>query len=88
MNTVAEFLYLPLNDKIKHLFSEGSFVVSIRYYRYKINLYLIDGFYVEVFYLHKEGYIEKIELLDRRNTRMKFYTDQIKLPPLWLKPDY
>ncbi len=88
MNTVAEFLYLPLNDKIKHLFSEGLFVVSIRYYRYKINLYLIDGFYVEVFYLHKEDYIEKIELLDRRNTRMKFYTDQIKLPPLRLKPDF
>ena len=88
MKTVAEFLYLPLNDKIKHLFSEGSFVVSIRYYRYKINLYLIDGFYVEVFYLHKEDYIEKIELLDRRNTRMKFYTDQIKLPPLRLKPDF
>ena len=88
MNSVAEFLYLPLNDKIKHLFSEGSFVVSIRYYRYKINLYLIDGFYVEVFYLHKEDYIAKIELLDRRNTRMKFYTDQIKLPPLRLNPDF
>ena len=88
MNSVAEFLYLPLNDKIKHLFSEGSFIVSIRYYRYKINLYLIDGFYVEVFYLHKEDYIAKIELLDRRNTRMKFYTDQIKLPPLRLNPDF
>ena len=88
MNSVAEFLYLPLNDKIKHLLSEGSWVLSIRYYRYKINLYLIDGFYVEVFYLHKEDYIEKIELLDRRNTRMKFYTDQIKLPPLRLNPDF
>lgn len=85
MNSVADFRYLPLNDKIKHLYSEGSFIVSIRYYRYKINLYLIDGFYVEVFHLHKEGYIEKIELLDRGSTRMKFYTDQIKLPPLRFK---
>jgi len=80
MNSVADFRYLTLKDKIKHLYSEGSFIISIRYYRYKINLYLIDGFYVEVFHLHKEGYIEKIELLDRRSTRMKFYTDQIKLP--------
>ncbi len=87
MNSVADFISLPLNDKIKHLYKEGSFIVSIRYYRYKINLYLIDGFYVEVFYLHKEGYIEKIELLDRRSTRMKFYTDQIKLPPLRLRPN-
>ncbi len=82
MNSVADFISLPINDKIKHLYKQGSFIVSIRYYRYKINLYLIDGFYVEVFYLHKEDYIEKVELLNRRSTRMKFYTDQIKLPPL------
>ena len=80
MNSVADFISLPINDKIKHLYKEGSFIISIRYYRYKINLYLIDGFYVEVFYLHKEDYIEKVELLNRRSTRMKFYTDQIKLP--------
>ncbi len=82
MNSVADFISLPINDKIKHLYQQGSFIVSIRYYRYKINLYLINGFYVEVFYLHKEDYIEKVELLNRRSTRMKFYTDQIKLPPL------
>ena len=82
MNSVADFKSLPINDKIKHLYKEGSFIISIRYYRYKINLYLIDGFYVEVFYLHKEDYIEKVELLNRGSTRMKFYTDQIKLPPL------
>ena len=82
MNSVADFISLPINDKIKHLYKEGSFIISIRYYRYKINLYLIDGFYVEVFYLHKEDYIEKVELLNRGSTRMKFYTDQIKLPPL------
>lgn len=82
MNSVADFISLTINDKIKHLYKEGSFIISIRYYRYKINLYLIDGFYVEVFYLHKEDYIEKVELLNRRSTRMKFYTDQIKLPPL------
>ena len=85
MNSVADFISLPINDKIKHLYKEGSFIISIRYYRYKINLYLIDGFYVEVFYLHKEDYIEKVELLNRRSTRMKFYTDQIKLPPLRFK---
>lgn len=85
MNSVADFISLTINDKIKHLYKEGSFIISIRYYRYKINLYLIDGFYVEVFYLHKEDYIEKVELLNRRSTRMKFYTDQIKLPPLRFK---
>ena len=74
------FFDLPLEEKIPVLYREGTFVVSIRYYGYKINLYMIDGHYVEVFYNHKLDLIEKIEPLDRQHTRVKFYADQIKLP--------
>lgn len=75
-----EFTALSLKDKVQLLYQEGSFVVSIRYYGYKINLYLLDNYYVEVFYNHKLDKIEKIELLDTSHSRMKFYTDQISLP--------
>jgi hypothetical protein len=75
-----EFTSLPLKDKVHLLYQEGSFVVSIRYYGYKINLYLLNNYYVEVFYNHKLDKIEKIELLDTSHSRMKFYTDQISLP--------
>jgi len=75
-----EFTALPLKDKVQLLYQEGSFVVSIRYYGYKINLYLLNNYYVEVFYNHKLDKIEKIELLDTSHSRMKFYTDQISLP--------
>lgn len=71
---------LCLRDKLKTLFLKGTFVVAIRYYGYKINLYLIDGFYVEVFYNHKLDAIEKIQALEKNHSRMKFYSDQIKLP--------
>ena len=54
--------------------------MAIRYYRYKVNLYLLDSDYVEVFINHKQTLIERIALLDRSHTRMKFYSDQIKLP--------
>jgi len=74
------FFELPLEEKIQTLYKEGTFVVSIRYYGYKINLYMIDGHYMEVFYNHKFDRIEKIEPLDPRHTRVKFYADQIKLP--------
>ncbi len=74
------FFELPLAQKIQILYREGTFVVSIRYYGYKINLYMIDGHYVEAFYNHKFDRIEKIEPLNHRHTRVKFYTDQIKLP--------
>ena len=55
-------------------------MVAIRYYGYKINLYLLQNYYVEVFYNHKLDKIEKIELLETSHSRVKFYTDQISLP--------
>jgi len=76
---------MSTDDKIQTLYKDGTFIVSIRYYRYKINLYLISNFYVEVFYNHKEDKIERIELLTRNNKRIKFYADQINLPANLLK---
>lgn len=74
-----EFLHMPLHQKIKILFMEGTFVVAIRYYGHKINLYLLDGEYIEVFYNHKLDKIDKIDFLPRDHSRMKFYLDQIKI---------
>ena len=78
--THKEFNALPLKEKIGLLFQNGNFIVAIRYYGYKINLYLLNNFYVEVFYNHKRDMIERIELLPAFHTRMKFYSDQIQLP--------
>ena len=78
----AEFALLTIPEKTKKLYTEGLFIIAIRYYGYKINLYLLHGIYFEVFYLHKEDRIEKIEKLDYSNKRIKFYADQIKLPDL------
>ena len=54
--------------------------MAIRYYRYKINLYILGNLYLEVFVDHKKAAVEKIVLLDHSHSRMKFYSDQIKLP--------
>ena len=40
----------------------------------------LGGFYLEVFINHKNTIIERISLLDTNHSRMKFYSDQIKLP--------
>jgi len=71
---------LSYADKARTLYLEGEFIVSIRYYGYKINLYRYQQSLIEVFYNHKLDKIEKIELLDFSSSRMKFYADQIKLP--------
>lgn len=75
-----DFRKLSLDRKISLLYEEGKFVMAIRYYRYKVNLYLLGNLYLEVFVDHKRASIEKIILLDPSHTRMKFYSDQIKLP--------
>lgn len=68
-----------MQKKIHKLYTEGTFVVGIRYYGHKVNLYLLDNEYVEVFYNHKLDKIDKIDFLNQEHTRMKFYLDQINL---------
>ena len=71
---------LPLEKRIRVLYEQATFVMAIRYYRYKINLYLLGSDYLEVFVDHKNSSVDRITLLDTRHSRMKFYYDQIKLP--------
>ncbi len=74
-----EFSSLPIHQKIRKLFIEGTFVVAIRYYGHKVNLYLLENEYIEVFYNHKLDKIDKIDFLQRDHSRMKFYLDQIRI---------
>ena len=78
--TKDHFIQLDMDQKIKILYCEGCFILDIRYYSYKINLYLVKNFYVEVFYNHKLDKIDKISLMGRNHSRTKFYADQISLP--------
>jgi hypothetical protein len=74
------FLKLPLLEKIRLLYGHGDFIVSIWYYKHKINLFLLNGYYVEVFYDPKIDRISKVDLFEFRESRLKFYADQVKLP--------
>lgn len=74
------FIAKPLNDQINHLYRYGSFVADIRYYAHKVNLYLIDGDYYEVFVNQKSLVIENITPLDFQSNRLDFYLEQIELP--------
>ena len=80
MISQENFNTLSLREKINKLYVEGKFIVAIRYYGYKVNLYLLYNYYVEVFYNHKLDRIEKILPLEHSHSRMNFYSDQIKLP--------
>ena len=79
MISQKDFFKLNMDDMVQTLYTKGTFVVSIRYYKHKINLYLLSNFYVEVFYNHKLDKLEKVELLKRNNKRIKFYADQVSI---------
>ncbi|MFY0598298.1 MAG: hypothetical protein JXR03_01420 [Cyclobacteriaceae bacterium] len=78
--TRARFKRLSLKEKVKWVYFNGELITSIRYYKYKVNLYLIDRIYIELFYDNLQDFVEKIEVLDQQSKRMNFYADQIKLP--------
>lgn len=82
---LTDFFELSLSDQIQYLYRNGTFQIAIRYYGYKVNLYLLENQLIEVFYNHKLDRIENIQLLDFQHSRMKFYTDQISLNGLTRK---
>ena len=82
VKSLRHFQGLSLDEQVNFLYQNGTFIMAIRYYDYKVNLYLINRNYVEVFVKHKQARIERIELLDRASNRMKFYADQIKISDL------
>jgi hypothetical protein len=77
---MIDFADMAMHTQIKTLYEEGEFIMSIRYYKHKVNLYLLGSELFEVFINHKLAQIETIQPLDRKHTRMKFYTDQISIP--------
>lgn len=79
MITWTQLKEYPLEKRIRVLYEQATFVMAIRYYRHKVNLYLLGNEYLEVFVNHKDASIDRISLLDTQHSRMKFYYDQIKL---------
>lgn len=76
---VSVFSSLNLEQQLQWVYFEGQYVMAIRYYDYKVILYLLRDFYVEVFYHNNESEIKKVEIFDYQGTRAKFYADQIRL---------
>ena len=78
----TDFNELSLGKKMQWILQEGEFLMDIRYYAFKVNLYRVKDQLIEVFYYHKQDQIASIHPLDRDSTRMQFYADQVKLDPI------
>jgi hypothetical protein len=74
-----KFFECTIPEQCRILYLKGDFIMAIRYYQYKVNLYQLGDKLVEVFYNHKLDKIHKIQLLDDNSSRMNFYADQVSL---------
>jgi hypothetical protein len=79
MSLPNKFFECTIPEQCRILYLEGDFIMAIRYYQYKVNLYQLGDKLVEVFYNHKLDKIHKIQLLDDKSSRMNFYADQVSL---------
>jgi hypothetical protein len=82
MTLPDKFFACSTSEQCRILYLEGEFVMAIRYYEFKVNLYSLGNMMVEVFYNHKLDKIHKIQLLDDTSSRMNFYADQVSLEEL------
>jgi hypothetical protein len=76
---LTKFYDLDVPEQCRVLYLEGEFLMAIRYYEHKVNLYALGKDLVEVFYNHKLDKIHKIQPLDHTSKRMNFYADQVSL---------
>ncbi len=65
---------LDMYKKATYVWDNGKYVSVREYYGYKINLYLLPGFYVEVWYFVNENRIKKVELVSDNNI-LKLYPE-------------
>jgi hypothetical protein len=87
MSLIDEFFECDIPEQCRILYCQGKFVMAIRYYEYKVNLYQLDNELVEVFYNHKLDRIHQIQLMDDSSSRMSFYADQVSLNDIFLAQD-
>jgi hypothetical protein len=76
---LTKFYDLDTPEQCRVLYLEGDFLMAIRYYEFKVNLYSLGSELVEVFYNHKLDRIHKIQPLDHSSKRMNFYADQVSI---------
>ncbi len=83
MLLIDEFFECTIPEQCRIIYLEGEFVMAIRYYEYKVNLYRLGDQMIEVFYNHKLDKIHNIQLLDDSSSRMNFYADQVSLDEIY-----
>lgn len=80
--TKDDFSVMTKTEKVGHVFGNGRELLSRKENGYTISLYILDGFFVEVWYKDPEKKIEMIELSEVDAVELN-YGNQIDLTNLY-----
>jgi hypothetical protein len=61
VNLLGKFEMVDIHGKMNLINEQGEYIISIEYYRNKLNLYALPGFYAEIYYDPDINRIIKIE---------------------------
>lgn len=76
------FYSCTLDERIEILNYSGEYITRIKYFGYFINLYIVEGDFVEVYYNWHSNDIEDIEILDPNAERIHLFTALVDLSDL------
>ena len=78
----SEFKDTDLDKKIKLVLENGYYVDKRETPTFSIDLYSLDGFFVEVLYSTTNKWVEDIEIVENKNT-LDIYLQEIQLHELF-----
>lgn len=80
--TKDDFSVMTKTEKVGHVFNNGRELLSRKENGYTISLYILAGFFVEVWYKDPENKIEMIEIAEVDKVELN-YRNQIELTNLY-----
>ncbi len=77
------FNFIDLETKAQYVFGYGEYISTIEYYGNKVDLYIVEGFYIEAFYNGQTGDLEQIQILEHEERRLQLYSRAVDINSLF-----
>lgn len=79
MDINENFSFLNLEIKRDFVLNYGEYISEIDYYGSKVLLYIIEGYYIEMFYNTVTEQIDQVEILDPKEKRLNLYVYNVNI---------
>jgi hypothetical protein len=82
MNTNIFYSY-NVKQRMKLLEKKGEYISRIKYYGFYINLYVLEGNFVEAYFNRYTNTLDQVEMMDPADDRLNLYAVCVNLSHLF-----